>query len=63
MAVRQADVQRAIRAAHAAGVVLDEVRIRPDGEIRLVPRREGAPSSAARDIQDELAAHFANARY
>lgn len=56
-------VETAVRGARAAGFEPEEVRVRPDGEIRLLLRLGGPASEGAAEIQDELSRHFANDRF
>lgn len=59
-AFTQLDVQRAVRGARAAGLDACEIRIAPNGEIRVL---SGAVRSGdtPRDVLDELQRHFGHA--
>ena len=60
----QADVQRALKGAKAAGLEPDEVFIDPDGAIRVRMRRPEASAGGdtPRDVRAEIARHFGNAK-
>lgn len=59
----QKSVERALRGARAAGFEPEEVRVGPDGEIRLLARRGDGAFVSNSEIQDELTSHFAHARF
>ena len=52
----QADLKRAMKAAQAAGIDTDEVRIEPDGAIRILIHR--GSENTPRDVRDEIERHF-----
>lgn len=54
----QADVQRALKGAHAAGVSPSELRIGADGEIRLLLGKAAEPHETESDVVDEIERHF-----
>ena len=54
----QADIQRALKGAHAAGVSPSELRIGADGEIRLLLGKSAEPHRSESDVLDEIDRHF-----
>ncbi len=57
-AFTQLDVQRAFRGAQAAGIQPEELRISPQGEIRILCRRREGPTDTSADVLDEIDRHF-----
>lgn len=54
--VRQADLQRAIRALQAAGMGVARIEVRPGGEVVIVPGPALTLGEAASQPPDELTA-------
>lgn len=65
MKISHADISRALKAAIAAGLAPSELRLSPTGEVRILFQAGDSQDVAAseKEIQDEIAAHFATPRW
>lgn len=52
----RADLKRALLAARDSGVDADEIRVEPDGAIRILIHRGNVET--ARDVREEIERHF-----
>ena len=57
-AFTQMDVQRAVRGARAAGIQPEELRISPQGEIRIMFRNSESSTDVDREVAEEIERHF-----